>query len=607
MDLKEIERMLGLPNKPQPSPVGVPLVALPYLALDGLKLAILACLEPTTAYKKAKTYEQKLEELGKILQTLASSNIEDSLAKGSEAQIHVNFAKNASEEICTLIQEAINKATGLNDKKLFTFKVFNTPNSRKETAVFQSPKENLRTTIGTMLERYSGRYFKFSGDLNAEDIVFKNTDNSWISNLTVTGTFKCDKHNKIFPAKVGTLDCYNLRKNYITPDTQLPEAKVINCAYSVTGFDVLMDILPSGLRHLIVEPGMIRLEPNPQNPDAPIRKLRLATAREFRKKYPRLKITDTNGKNLSDILKRLDNEGNLKPIKKPKTAPKPRTTPTNTLPNQIIGQHLSVPDLIMFCRTIPDKYGKDKFPENNDLKDPITRALLSGKLKTKKFVIARDGHTKIQVIDISEFELFTTILDQVIVEDEKAKAMKQVAKQTVHVVMPQKQQTVQPTKTNEQNQTKIVKYIQPSVFDEIVSDVNYKFAMQVLHDIESVNTDPSDPTIKNNTSLNSTAPTKITKAGGCYIKQTNGKEKTIIWIVAQDENGNKIFVCQGFFKKNTRPKKFILQQGSRKLQTFTKEELNDYISVSSLIEFDKAPKPGPLIQQHFGRNLYQKS
>lgn len=599
MDLKEIERMLDLPKEPQRNLAEMPLPALTYLALDGLQLAILANLEPTDAYKNAKTHERKVAELVEILKTLRDSKFEQSSSDGPEAQIHVKFAKKASDEMCTLIQQAINKAAHLDNKKIFTFEVFNTPNSRKETAVFQSPKENLRTTIDTMLERYSGRCFKFSGDLNAEDIVFKNTDNSWISNLTVTGTFKCDKHNKIFPAKVGTLDCHNLRKNYITRDTQLPEAKVINCAYSVTGFDVLMDILPSGLRHLIVEPGMIRLEPDPQNPDAPIRKLRLATAREFRKKYPRLKITDTNGNNLSDILKRLDNDGNLKPIKKPKTAPKPRTTPTNTLPNQIIGQHLSVPDLIMFCRTIQDKYGKDKFPENNDLKDPITRALLSDKLKTKKFVIARDGHTKIQIIDISEFELFTTILDQVIVEDEKAKAMKQVTEQTVHVVMPQKPQTVQPTKTNEQKQTTIVKYIQPSVFDEIVSDVNYNFAMQVLHDIESVNTDPSDPTIKNNTSLNSTAPTKITKAGGCYIKQTNGKEKTIIWIVAQDENGNKIFVCQGFFKKNTDQKEFILKKGSRKLQTFTKEKLNDYISVSSLIEFDSAQKPGSLIKRHF--------
>ena len=82
------------------------------------------------------------------------------------------------------------------------------------------------------------------GDLDVGSLINKGSkfDDSFFPWLIIRGNFHCSKHSKNFPRVIKTFDCSNLGKDYITKDTVLPSTYEINCAYSITDFDVLMGI-----------------------------------------------------------------------------------------------------------------------------------------------------------------------------------------------------------------------------------------------------------------------------------------------------------------------------------------------------------------------------
>ncbi len=190
------------------------------------------------------------------------------------------------------------------------------------------------------------------GDIDVHAVINKknNFDDSFFPWLIICGSFHCSKYSKNFPRIVSeTFDCSNLGKDYVTKGMFLPLTHEINCAYSITDFDVLMGILPETLETLVVEPKLIK-----KNFLLKDHEHRLKTL-TFIDMYPNLTILDTNGNNLLNVLQEIDKDFENKKLEsEAKKIEQITSVIQETFEIKINGKHMDVKEILAYCRTLPE-------------------------------------------------------------------------------------------------------------------------------------------------------------------------------------------------------------------------------------------------------------
>ncbi len=286
---------------------------------------------------------------------------------------------------------------------------------------------NVAVACNGILADYPGKLVRVKGDLDLRKCIDKKSelDDSFLSRVIVGGDLYVSKYSKTLPRKVqGTVYFVSLGKgdaekgvpSYITKDTVFPVTEKIDCSYSISGFDVffttdekgeLVGTLPDSLKTLVVEPGFLRKDYIYKNLDAVLKFIEL---------YQGVVVVDTKGNILLNKLIEICDEIDAKKtqVQEEKTVkPVERTTTLIDAEEKRLGTDLTVMDLLMYVRSIPEKYGKDKFSDK-ELRNLIKEALKYTNL-TKKKVTDKEGNI-VDTINFSEFNTFIANLDKVIEE-----------------------------------------------------------------------------------------------------------------------------------------------------------------------------------------------
>ena len=180
-----------------------------------------------------------------IIDALKEMTISEEKINGMVA-LKLNFSRGTTQEIMDIITNAAYRRKGVTQRNLLNFNIIDSKGNIINSGG-ECPFETLPDIHENLLSKYPKCYIKINGDLDLRNIVNKKdkTDYSYLRDIIVSGDFYPSKYNKIFPHRVdGTFDCSGLGKDYITKDTILPITHKINCAYSITDFDVLMNIMP---------------------------------------------------------------------------------------------------------------------------------------------------------------------------------------------------------------------------------------------------------------------------------------------------------------------------------------------------------------------------
>ena len=286
--------------------------------------------------------------------------------------------------------------------------------------------ENLSKTCKYILSENKDSYIIIKGDLDAKTLIKNKFDFSYLPRIVVTGNYTCSKDNKIFPYQVdGTFDCHGLGKNdgkkntdYITQNLVFPITQKINCAYSFTDFDVLMNILPQDLETLIVHQDLITKK-------SLSKQKHLTNVLNFITKYPNVTILDSDGKNLLDVLikciQNTDTQNSENITKNP-------TVIENIFEQKIIGKHMDIKDILKYCRT------KQEFNIfSDDVLERLIRGVLSDLRKNgiEKKKLHRDDGVIVNCIDASQKELLCQDILKIATEREnKEEIEQQIIKQT---------------------------------------------------------------------------------------------------------------------------------------------------------------------------------
>lgn len=521
--------------------------------------------------------------------TLMNADIQIVKGVGTNS-LNLSFQDNVDPKIIEIIRQAVNDKLQLNQQGRVRFSVVD-----KDDKVFStdgdSAMRNFAEISRHVLSEYPNCYAKIHGDLNLRDYTRKDLekfDVSCLASVIVGGDFYPSKFSKVFPYRVvGTFDCHGLGKNYLTSGVSLPITPKINCVNSIENYDALMDILPQGLETLIVEPKLVRESFVKEN---------FISVEAFIKKYPNVKVIGRNGIYLSDVYNAIKSGNNNTIVETPQIVSEPvrseRKTEANTgVEQRKLGTHLTVNDLCMYCHTIyiKDENGKDvykyeDFEEKHDLRNAIKDVLkIYTNLKTKKIVKDSDGKDII-TIELSDFALFVQDLDDLIKKmnkEQKTEHQQQVVKKTE----PKKKQIAKPQSVS-RTSVDIKKYITQNQFDEIAKSVKRDVALQLLQDVQDIKHNPLDPQLKGKVTIERNgkeiiAP-NITKYGGCCLRQ-NIKNKSIIWHVANDENGGVILVCVGFSTNFDKMKELTSQALSSKTYTTTELKAKEYVDIKTII------------------------
>lgn len=286
---------------------------------------------------------------------------------------------------------------------------------------------NLAVACKNILADYPSNFIRFKGDLDLRKSIDKKSefDDTFLNRVIVGGDFYASKYGKTLPMKVqGTVYFVRLDKgdaekgepSYITKDTVFPVTEKIDCSYSISGFDVffttnkkgnLVGTLPDSLKTLVVEPAFLRKDYICNN---------LTNVLDFAELYQDVVVMDTKGNillnTLIEISKDIDNKKTQAQEEKTVKPAERKTTVINAEPKRL-GTDWSVMDLRKAARSIPEKYGKDKFSDD-ELRNFIKEAMKYTNL-TKKKVTDKGGNI-VDIINISEMRTFFDNLDKVIEE-----------------------------------------------------------------------------------------------------------------------------------------------------------------------------------------------
>lgn len=421
------------------------------------------------------------------------------------------------------------------------------------------------------------------GDLDVRNIVNKGSkfDDSYFPWLVIHGNFYCSKYSKNFPRIVcETFDCSRLGKDYITKDTFLPLTHEINCAYSITDFDVLMDILPDTVEVLVVEPKLIKKSALLKD------KEHLTKTQAFIEEYPNITVLDTNGNNLLNILQEIDRDFEAKKLQAQVEKVETATHQIQeTFEIKIKGKHLDVKEIFAYCR------GCDEFESLvDDALERLIRNVLSDQRQNgirKKMMRRADG---VNVVCVDAEQLDNVCADILNLMQDRVK--EKIEEKPITVKQEQKNKT----KTEIVKPIKIKKYIKQSQFKEVIKSSGENNAYAAISAIKEINLDPLEMQFQGSVRIikdgKETVSATVKKESGCCLVQSidssnHSDTKRIVWNVADGPQG-LILVCVGFREHHNTKKASNMYEDLRsmayKKRTYTTKDLADYLDVDSICD-----------------------
>ena len=529
-----------------------------------------------------------------IIDALKEMTISEEKINGMVA-LKLSFSRDTIPEIIDIITNAAYRRKGVTQRNLLNFNIIDSKGDIINSGG-ECPFETLSNVHENFLSEYPGCYIKINGDLDLRNTVNKKdkTDYSYLRDIIVSGDFYPSKYNKIFPHRVdGTFDCSGLGKDYITKDIVLPITHKINCAYSITDFDVLMNIMPkrydnnydefdtTHVKTLIVEPKLIKKEFLSQN------KEHFTNVLNFIEHYPYVTVLDTKGNNLLDML--------VEKCRDKKITPEPTvieitTTPSEkTFEQKIQGQHLEVKEILTILRTLPQY----NIYTDGEL-DRFIRLILSDQRKNgiqKKTMHRTDGANVI-CIDASQIELVKQDLQNVISERTKEE-------KTTTEYVPQKTNEIFKPQSIKRKPIKIKKYITYDLLKKIEKSSKQN-VNTVLQAINEINLDPLEMQLQGAVHIikdnKETVSATVTRESGCCLVQSidssnHTDPKRIVWGIADGPDG-LIIISIGYVEhhntKKASNKYRDLRDNAYKKQTYTQQELDakGYIDIETLINKD---------------------
>ncbi len=552
-----------------------------FLELDNFRLNIL-----TSIIKKIPPKINVFD----IIDTLKKMTISEEKINGMIA-LKLSFNRGTTQEIIDIITNAAYRRKGVTQRNLLNFNIVDSKGN-----IIKYPFETLSNVHENFLSEYPGCYIKINGDLDLRNTIHNKciTDYSYLKDVCVSGDFYPSKYNKIFPHRVdGTFDCSGLGKDYITKDTILPITHKINCAYSITDFDVLMNIMPKRydnnydefdttcVKTLIVEPKLIKKEFLSQN------KEHFTNVLNFIEHYPYVTVLDTKGNNLLDML--------VEKCRDKKITPEPTvieitTTPSEkTFEQKIQGQHLEVKEILTILRTLPQY----NIYTDGEL-DRFIRFVLSDQRKNRiqKKTMRRADGVNVICIDASQIELVKQDLQNIInerIKEEKAKPE----------YIPPKMNEFLKTEPVKRKPIKIKKYITTDLLKKIEKSSKQN-VNTVLQAINEINLDPLEMQLQGAVHIikdnKETVSATVTRESGCCLVQSidssnHTDSKRIVWAVADGPDG-LIIISIGYVEhhntKKASNKYRDLRDNAYKKQTYTQQELDakGYIDIETLINKD---------------------
>lgn len=554
------------------------------LELDDFKLNIL------TSIKKIPPKINIFD----IIDALKEMAISEEKINGMVA-LKLNFSRDTTPEIMDIIANAAYHRKGVTQRNLLNFNIVDSKGNIINSGG-ECPLETLPDVHENLLSKYPKCYIKINGDLDLRKSVIKknNIDFSYLKDIIVSGDFYASKYNKNFPHRVGgTFDCSGLGKDYITKDTILPITEKINCAYSITDFDVLMDILPTNdtdndedenneldtttVKTLIVEPKLIRKKFLTENREHFLNVLNFIT------RYPYVTVLDTDGNNLLDVLVEKYCDIEAKKHRQPTIIKIETETVQETIEPKIQGEHLEVKEILAHLR----KFQEYDIYSDEEL-DRLIRAVLSNQRKNgiQKKTLQRGDGVNVTCIDASQIDLVHKDLPNIVKEREKI--MEEIAP-----VKPKETIKPQPTK---REPIKIKKYITPDILKKIEKSSKQNVNL-VLQAINEVNLDPLEMQFQGPVHIikngKETVSATVKKESGCCLVQSidysnHDDIKRIVWGIADGPDG-LIIISIGYREHHNTKKASNLYANLRnqalKKQTYTQEELdiNGYIDITTLI------------------------
>lgn len=529
-----------------------------------------------------------------IIDALKEMTISEEKINGM-VTLKLSFSRGTPQEIIDIITNAAYRRKGVTQRNLLNFNIIDSKGDIINSGG-ECPFETLSNVHENFLSEYPGCYIKINGDLDLRNTIHNKciTDYSYLKDVCVSGDFYPSKYNKIFPHRVGgTFDCSGLGKDYITKDTILPITHKINCAYSITDFDVLMNIMPKRydnnydefdttcVKTLIVEPKLIKKEFLSQN------KEHFTNVLNFIEHYPYVTVLDTKGNNLLDMLVEKCRD---KKVTQEPTVIEITTTPSEkTFEQKIQGQHLEVKEILTILRTLPqyDIYTDGEL-------DRFIRFVLSDQRKNgiQKKTMRRTDGANVICIDASQIELVKQDLQNVI--NERIKEEK-----TITEYIPTKTNEFLKTEPVKRKPIKIKKYITTDLLKKIEKSSKQN-VNTVLQAINEINIDPLEMQLQGAVHIikdnKETVSATVTRESGCCLVQSidssnHTDPKRIVWGIADGPDGLIIISISYIEHHNTKKasnKYRDLRDNAYKKQTYTQQELDakGYIDIETLINKD---------------------
>ncbi|MBO4746219.1 MAG: hypothetical protein J5613_04090 [Alphaproteobacteria bacterium] len=505
--------------------------------------------------------------------------------------IKLLFKEGTDSAIIDIITNAIYARSGIKQNEVLKIAIVNydgEPIERDMECAFW----NFPSLCQDVRLNHPDAYIVIREDFSAEKLKKIKLDPSYLSHIVVFGDYVCNKDIKVFPYQVnGTFDCHELKKDYLTKDTVLPLARTINCAFSVTDFDVLMDIIPNGVETLIVEPKLLnkKFMHDAQH---------LRNTLDFIVEHPDLTVLDTKGNNLLDVITEFVQSTDNAVKEQQKTSKEKPAPVKEVIENKISGEHLDVKDIIRVFRYV-EKY-KSLFESfNDDALERLIKSVLSDLRHNgiqKKLMRRADG-VNVVCIDAAQLDLVYQECLNVIKEREAAKTEEQtVAPEKSAPAAVEKRKLI---KVKEP--IKIKKYISKAVLKNVTksSQQNVK---SVLRAINEINIDPLEMQFQGPVHIIKHGKIAVSgtvkKESGCCLVQSIDSSsfndsKRIVWAVADGPDG-LVIVSVGFVDthntKRTSNEYAELRELALKKRTYTAEELAEYIDVEEMVKGKKTKK-----------------
>ena len=352
----------------------------------------------------------------------------------------------------------------------------------------------------------------------------------------------------------------------------------INCAYSITDFDVLMGILPDTLETLVVEPKLIKKSFLLKNNEHLLKTL------TFMETYPDLTILDTNGNNLLNVLQEIDKDFENKKLESDaKKIEQATQVIKETFEIKVIGKHLDIKEILEYCHRLPEY---DSY--SDDVLERLIRNVLSDQRQNgiKKKTMRRPDGVNVVCIEASQLESVLADLRKLIQERETEKIKEATISIEKQEIVKQQTVVLQPIK--------IKKYIKPGQLKEIKKSSGEQNANAALRIINEINLDPLEMQFQGPVHIikngRETVSATVKKESGCCLVQSidssnHDDTKRIVWGVADGPDG-LILVCIGFREHHNTKKASNMYEDLRsmayKKQTYTEQDLSEYLEIGSV-------------------------